>query len=78
MEKTQMKYFCVECGEEFDEDDGLVTYLEPHSELAGCPVEILCEIRCPYCGMDWQGLEEAGDEKEEPPEKMAASQTARC
>ena len=51
-----MKYHCKECDTEFDEDDGLVTYIEPHSELDGCPVETICELRCPCCGADWESL----------------------
>jgi len=51
-----MKYLCLECDTEFDEDDGLVFYDEPHPELDGCPVERIGELRCPCCGSDWESL----------------------
>ena len=53
-----MRYRCLDCDSDFDERDGLVTVLEPHSELDGCPTEKLTELRCPICGADFWSLEE--------------------
>jgi len=53
-----MKYLCLECDTEFNEEDGVYTQREPHPELDGCPVEVIGELRCPYCGADWESLKE--------------------
>lgn len=53
-----MKYLCLDCDTEFYEEDGLILHREVHTELDGCPSEMIGEIRCPCCGADWQSLEE--------------------
>ena len=53
-----MKYLCLECDTEFYEEEGLILHREVHTELDGCPSEMIAEIRCPCCGADWQSLEE--------------------
>lgn len=52
------RYRCLDCGCEFDEADGLIFHREVHTELDGCPSEMIGELRCPCCGADWESLKE--------------------
>ena len=41
---------CNDCRTVAEAEESLVKIIEPHSELDGCPIEILYEYHCPYCG----------------------------
>ena len=41
---------CELCGAELKS----YTYLEPHSELDGCPCERLSDVLCPECDVEWR------------------------
>ena len=43
-------FICNECGTVMDDEESAVKIIEPHSELDGCPLEILYEHHCIYCG----------------------------
>lgn len=41
---------CNDCGAVMENEEAAVRIIEPHSELDGCPVEILYENHCICCG----------------------------